>query len=77
MTRKHFLLSLLISVMILKIFISRAEYWEVFVYISIFLIPFLTYITWLADIQLRNLKIGCNVAGKDFSEKYKHLNKYL
>ena len=77
MIRKDFLLSILIAVVCLKMFISRAEYWELFVYMNIFLVPAYSLIAWLGDIQLRSLKTRCRIGDKYFSEKYKYLDKYL
>ena len=77
MTRKDFLLSILIAVICLKMFISRYEYWESFIYAYMFLVPMYALMGLLFTRQIRSLKTRCQIGDKDFSEKYKHLDKYL
>ena len=70
MKRVDFLVSILISSILLREYLNGNEH--VF-YVAIAGIIIYSLIGWMLDIQLNLLKRDCNVGGKEFSEKYKDI----
>ena len=74
MNRQDFLISFLAPLLCLKMYLNGND---LGVYVLVVIGPFYALVALFKQIEIDVLKKGCDIAGKKFSEKYKHLNKYL
>ena len=70
MKRVDFLMSILFSVILIKMHLLGYG-WPF--YVSIVLLILCSLIAWLSEIQISYLKKTCNIGDDSFSEKYKGL----
>jgi hypothetical protein len=71
MKREDFLISIFICVVCWRAYINGST--DFAFYALLFLLPMYSLMAWLKQIQINLLKHDCNVAGEEFSEKYKDL----